>query len=152
MQGIEELDSLLPHRRPMTMLAEALPEEEPGTAVAVADTSESCMFFDADIGGVPVCAALEYMAQAMAVAVGRERRRRGQDPAVGFVLGARRLEVSIDRFACGLRYEVRAKCAYHDDEFASFDCDISDPEGRTVATAALTAFQPSDEQLRGAMR
>ena len=144
MQEIEELDSLLPHRRPMTRLGEALPEEEPGTAVAV--------FFDAAIGGVPVCAALEYMAQAMAVAVGRERRRRGQDPAIGFVLGARRLEVSIDRFACGLRYEVRAKCAYHDDEFASFDCDISDPEGRTVATAALTAFQPSDEQLREAMR
>lgn len=151
MTATEELDCLLPHRRPMTMLAEALPETEPGTAEAVADTSEKCIFFDPAVGGVPVCAALEYMAQAMALAVGRERRRQGQDPAVGFVLGARRLEVSIDRFERDARYVARAKCSYQDGEFASFDCDISGPAGETVATATLTAVQPSEEQLKEAM-
>ena len=152
MTATEELDCLLPHRRPMTMLAEALPEKEPGTAEAVADTSERCIFFDPAVDGVPSCAALEYMAQTMAIAVGRERRRGGKDPAVGFVLGSRRIEVSADRFKRGARYVVRARCDYTDGEFASFACDISGPGGETVATATLTAFQPSEEQLKEAMR
>lgn len=152
MTETEELDNLLPHRRPMTMLAEALPEKAPGTAEAVADTSERCIFFDAAIDGVPACAALEYMAQTMALAVGRARNRDGKDPAVGFVLGSRRIEVSVDTFKRGARYVVRARCEYADGEFASFDCDISGPGGETVATATLTAFQPSEEQLTEAMR
>ena len=145
MQEIEELDSLLPHRRPMTMLVEALPEQEPGTAVAVADTSESCIFFDTAIGGVPVCAALEYMAQAMALVVGFMRRRRGAPPKVGFVLGSRRMSVKTPVFRDGERYKVKAVCIYQDESFGSFDCSIDDARGDTVASAKMTAFQPDGE-------
>ena len=136
--------ALLPHRPPMTMLEQGLSVEVPGEASAVADTSPESIFYDSALGGVPSCAALEYMAQTMALAVGAERRRKGAQPRVGFVLGARRLEVKVAAFENGKRYVTAAKCAYADDTSASFDCLITGPDGETVATASLTAYQPPD--------
>lgn len=147
MDAIDELESLLPHRRPMVMLAEAMPETAPGIAEARIDTSEKCQFFDRASGGVPSCAALEYMAQTMAVAVGRERRRTGRAPAVGFVLGSRSMDILIDVFEPGGIYMSRAECTYEDGEFASFDCSIVDAHGAVVAKATLTAFQPGDASI-----
>ena len=137
----------LPHRPPMILLAELISVDVPGVASAVADTSPGCIFYDPELKGVPACAALEYMAQAMALVVGAEHRRRGGGPKVGFVLGTRRLEVKVSTFESGKRYVVNAKCVYGDDEFASFDCSITDPDGAMVATALLTAYQPPESML-----
>ena len=141
------LVDLLPHRPPMILLAELVSVDVPGEASAVADTSPGCIFYDPELKGVPTCAALEYMAQTMALAVGVERRRRGQKTKVGFVLGTRRLEVRVATFESGKRYVANAKCVYAETEFASFDCSITDPDGTTVATALLTAYQPPERVL-----
>ena len=137
----------LPHRPPMILLAELISVDVPGVASAVADTSPDCIFYDPELKGVPACAAVEYMAQTMALAVGAEHRRRGQAPRVGFILGTRRLEVKVATFESGKRYVTNAKCVYGDDEFASFDCSITDPDGATVATALFTAYQPPESML-----
>ena len=147
MSAVLRLEELLPHRPPMVMLAELISVDEPGVASAVPDTSPGCIFYDSELKGVPACAALEYMAQTMALAVGAEHRRRGQSPKVGFVLGTRRMEVKIATFESGKRYVVNAKCVYDDEAFASFDCSITDPNGSTVATALLTAYQPPKSML-----
>ena len=94
--------------------------------------------------GVPSCVALEYMAQAMAVAVGREMRRNGGEPAVGFVVGTRAMDILVDMFEPGTDYIVRAECTYEDGEFASFDCSISDSGGVVAAKATLMAFRPGN--------
>ena len=135
---------LLPHRPPMTMLAQVVSVEMPGEAVSVADTSASSVFFDPDLGGIPACVALEYMAQTMALAVGAEQRRQGKSPKVGFVLGTRRLDVKVAAFESGKRYVVKATCTCADGEVSSFDCSITGPAGEIVATATLAAYQPSN--------
>ena len=132
----------LPHRPPMIMLAELISIDVPGEASAVADTSPGCIFYDPELKGVPACAALEYMAQTMALAVGADQRRKGEAPKVGFVLGTRRLDVKVSAFESGKRYEVKATCTCADGEVASFDCSITGPEGEIVAAAMLTAYQP----------
>lgn len=143
MNGIaESLLELLPHRPPMTMLSDVVSVDGQGSAVAVADVSEDSIFHDSALGGTPACAAIEYMAQTVALIVGDRHRRNGETPKVGFLLGTRKLDVSIPSFKSGTRYEVTANCIYSDDEFASFDCTITDPDGATVASATLTAFQP----------
>ena len=151
MNANEELERLLPHRRPIIMLSELFPEEAHGVAEARLDTSADSLFYDPEIDGVPSPAALEFMAQTMAVAVGRERLRKGLDPAIGFVLGTRRMEVPGAGFSRDGRYVARAECTYTDGEFASFDCCIRDGEGAVVATATLTAFQPKDLDAIGTM-
>ena len=138
------LADFLPHRPPMIMLAELISVDVPGVASAVPDTSPNCIFYDPGLKGVPACAALEYMAQTMALAVGVERRRRGQKTKVGFVLGTRRMEVKVATFESGKRYVANATCVYDDEEFASFDCSITDPDGVMVAAALLTAYQPPE--------
>ena len=137
----------LPHRPPMVLLAELISVDVPGVASAVPDTSPGCIFYDPKLKGVPACAALEYMAQTMALAVGAARRRRGLTPRVGFVLGTRRMEVKLATFESGKRYVANAKCVYDDEEFASFDCLITDPDGATVAAALFTAYQPPEHVL-----
>ena len=137
----------LPHRPPMILLAELISVDVPEVASAVPDTSPSCIFYDPELKGVPACAALEYMAQTMALVVGAGRRRRGLTPRVGFVLGTRRMEVKVATFESGKRYVANAKCVYDDNEFASFDCSITDPDGATVATALFTAYQPPESVL-----
>lgn len=144
------LADLLPHRPPMTLLADVVAVDEPGVAVAVADVSSESVFFDPVSGGVPACVALEYMAQTMALAVGAERCKQGVALRVGFILGTRCLDVGIPVFDGQQRYVVRAKCAYSDDEFASFDCAMYGPGGDVVAVASLTAFQPPEEAFGNA--
>ena len=137
----------LPHRPPMILLAEMISVDVPEAASAVPDTSPNCIFYDPELKGVPACAALEYMAQTMALAVGVGRRRRGLPPRIGFILGTRRMEVKVATFESGKRYVANAKCVYDDNEFASFDCSITDPDGATVATALFTAYQPPESVL-----
>ena len=138
---------LLPHRPPMILLAELISVDVSNEASAVVDTSPDCIFYDPELKGVPACAALEYMAQTMALVVGAERRRRGLAPRVGFVLGTRRMDVKVATFESGKRYVANAKRVYDDEEFASFDCSITDPDGTMVATALFTAYQPPERVL-----
>jgi len=112
---------------------------------AFVDVGPDAPFFDPSLGGVPACVALEYMAQAMALLVGLRRRRHGQSPKIGFVLGSRKLETRLACFRAGERYRVTAACTYEDESFGSFDCEIADSRGTAVATATMTAFQPQDD-------
>ena len=129
----------------MTLLSGCMQGDDEAEADAWVDVSPASPFYDASIGGVPGCVALEYMAQTMAVVVGLARRRSGEPPKVGFVLGSRRMSIAISVFRSGERYCVHAKCDYQDESFGSFDCKVEDSSGATVASARLTAFQPSGE-------
>ena len=147
------LAEMLPQAAPMILLSGY---ETPGDEDAIdsyVEVTPDSPFFDAAIGGVPSCVALEYMAQTMALCVGFHRRRQGLPPKLGFVLGSRRLALEIEKFIPGKRYRVHAACTFQDEEFGSFDCTIRDEGDAVVASAALTAFQPDetmlDERLRG---
>jgi predicted hotdog family 3-hydroxylacyl-ACP dehydratase len=90
-------------------------------------------------------AAIEYMAQAAAALVGAADRAKGYSgaPRPGFLLGTRRLELSLARFEPGKRYEARAKSVFADADSASFECEIADG-AVIVARATLNAFRPPD--------
>ena len=139
------LAELLPQAAPMILLSGYEEPTEEKVAEAFVDVDEKAPFFEPELDGVPSCVALEYMAQTMALLTGFFRRRRGLGPRVGFVLGSRKLTVSVPCFRRGERYRVRAECVYQDEEFGSFDCEIRDPSGAVVASGSVTAFQPGDD-------
>ena len=144
------IDELLPQSAPMVLLSgyeEPPADAEPNAVEAFVDVTPHSPFFDAALGGVPSCVALEYMAQAMALCIGLLRRRTGLAPKVGFVLGSRRLELKAPAFAVGSRYRVRAACTFQDEAFGSFDCEVRDVAGAVVARGTLTAFQPDAQTL-----
>lgn len=128
------------HRPPMSLLSGCKPAPAGEEVEAWVDITPDSPFYDAEGGGVPGCVALEYMAQAMAVLVGRARAAKGLPPTMGFLLGSRRLTVDIPFFASGARYTIKTSCPYWDDAFGSFDCRIEDAGGAVVAKAQVTAY------------
>lgn len=139
------LAELLPQAAPMILLSGYEEPTADDSVSALVDVTEAAPFYERALGGVPACVTLEYMAQAMALLVGLTRRRRGQKPQLGFVLGSRRLEMRIPCFRAGERYRVAATCTYEDESFGSFDCVVTDGRGEEVARGTLTAFQPEGE-------
>ena len=135
-----ELRALLPHEPPMLLLSGCESETADGIADAWVDISSKSPFFDLSLGGVPGCVALEYMAQTMAICVGRMRRKNGLPPAVGFVLGSRRLCVDTPAFKPGERYRIHAECTYSDEAFGSFSCSVLDADGAVGASGEITAY------------
>lgn len=140
----ENLESLLPQARPMILLSGYDPNSSGYVVDAWVDVSPASPFYEVEPGGVPGCIALEYMAQTMALGIGILRNRAGLPPKMGFVLGSRKLEVSVPFFKPGERYAIRAENTYQDESFGSFDCTIRDAAGEVVAKAQVTAFQPED--------
>lgn len=145
MNECETLSGLLPQSHPMILLSGFTPTSDPASVESWVDITDKSPFFDAALGGVPGCVALEYMAQTMALSVGLMRRRKGLAPKLGFVLGSRKLEVFLPCFRCSERYSVRVDCTYQDESFGSFNCVIADAAGMVAATAQMTAFQPEGE-------
>ncbi len=139
------LAELLPQADPMILLTDYVPPVEEGSVEAFVTIGVDSPFYEPALGGVPSCVTLEYMAQTMALCTGLYRKSRGLPPQVGFLLGSRRLTVSVPRFTCGETYRVQAVCTYSDESFGSFDCEVTDAEGRVAAKGTLTAFQPEGE-------
>ncbi|WP_371870471.1 ApeP family dehydratase [Pseudoduganella flava] len=94
---------------------------------------------------------IEYMAQAIAAHAGWLARRRGDAVKVGFLLGSRKYEAAVPAFAVGAVLHVHAHRALQGDNgLGAFECRI-EVEGRTVATATVTVYQPDNvnEFLQG---
>lgn len=141
------LADVLPHAEPMILLSDYDVPEDCDSVTAYVEIDGNAPFYESDIGGVPSCVALEYMAQTMALATGLKRMRNKLLPQVGFILGSRRLEIDVPCFLSGSRYRIEVSCTYNDDSFGSFDCKIFDESGCDVARGLLTAFQPEDDAL-----
>ena len=140
-----DIASLVPHRAPMLAIDAVGEFDVAGKrVVAHARIDSESPFFDGK--GVPAWAAIEYMAQAAALLVGLRDRavNPGEKPRPGLLLGTRRLELSIDRFAIGADYSISAVCEFEDADAAAFRCEMTDAEGTVVASATLNAYCPPD--------
>ena len=139
------LDDLLPHRPPMVLIDEVESFDfENKRLVARVTITEKQLFYTA--GGVPNWVAIEYMAQAAAALVGYHDKHLAPDLPVrpGLMLGTRKLDLKLARFAAGKTYRIVAENVFNDADAASFACSIEDEAGETVATANLNAYRPPD--------
>ncbi len=135
------LEVLLPHRSPMILIdaVESFSAAEK-RAVAKVTIGENQLFLERD--GVPAWVAIEYMAQTAAALVGLRDQAEGRKVRVGFLLGTRRLSLSLENFAVGETYFISAKCIFEDDEAATFECSIANAAGVEAASALLNAYRP----------
>ena len=108
--------------------------------------SPSDVFFDENSGGVPSHFALEYMAQTIACFVGILGKSKNPSfkQEIGFVLGTRKMELSIPVFENAKTYNVKAEKVFFDEEMASFECAIFDETGFECALATVNAFKPKN--------
>ncbi len=132
---------LLPHRPPMLLVDELL--NDTSESVEVATRVRRDALFTTDEGW-PAWVGAELMAQTIGVWGGLYRLRMGQAVQIGFFLGTRRYESSVQHFPVGAQLVISAEL-----ELASaqglgvFNCVIT-MNGEAVATASLNVFQPPD--------
>lgn len=145
--GKYDLTKLIPQRAPMIFLSDV--EEfdyDEQTLVARIDIQDTDIMFDKNLGGVPSWASLEFMAQTVACCVGLNDLHNDPNaaPAVGFVLGSRKISVLKPVYLAGHSYFIHVKSMFSDNNIASFDCKIVDKDDNVIAIGALNAFRPDD--------
>jgi predicted hotdog family 3-hydroxylacyl-ACP dehydratase len=124
-------------------LIDALIAYDEGKSVARVDVRPTSAFFEN--GGVPAWVGIEYMAQTVAAHAGFAARRRGEPPAVGFLLGTRSYESRVGSFPNGSRLTIEVAPLWTDAGVAAFDCTIALDE--TLAKAVLNTYVPGADEL-----
>ena len=128
------LEDLIPHRDAMVLIDEVVSCDLEAATLTAAFTAKPQWQEN--------WAAIEFMAQTAAALAGVSDRAAGWTgaPKPGYLLGTRKLELGIDRFAVGRRYLVTARNTFNADGAASFDCEIRDGDA-VVAKASLNAYR-----------
>ncbi|MGF6272790.1 putative hotdog family 3-hydroxylacyl-ACP dehydratase [Massilia sp. UYP11] len=138
-----DIHSLVPHSGAMSLLGRLLAADDENLCAEVTITPDSMFCVD---GAVGAWVGVEYMAQAVAAHAGHAARLRGAPVRVGFLLGTRRYACSVPAFAAGSRLHVHVQRALQGENgLGAFDCRIVDGnDGRELATATITVFQPNN--------
>jgi predicted hotdog family 3-hydroxylacyl-ACP dehydratase len=136
------VETLLPQSRRMVLLDRVL---EVGTAHIVVElVVRDDGLFSVD-RSVPAWVGLEYMAQTVAAFSGCQRRRRGEEIELGFLLGTRYYQCAVGGFPCGTRLTVRAeKIIEAANDMSVFDCVIVGED--ILATSKLNLLMPQDSK------
>ncbi len=134
------LIEVLPIREPMILLSGLDTWSDEAVSVFV-EIDDDSLFLEEE--GVPMQIGIEYMAQACAAYAGCRALSTGDRPGIGFLLGTRNFQSTRAFFRRGDRLRVIASVEYQDDAMSMFACKI-DIAGDPVATARISAYQPSD--------
>ena len=133
--------ALLPQSQTMMLLDRVLEAGESHiiTELKVRDDG----WFSGSEHTAPAWLGLEYMAQTIAAFSGFQRKIRGEEIGLGFLLGTRYYTCSVDCFPCGARLQVRAnKIIEASNDMSVFSCTL---EGDNIsASSQLNVLLPRD--------
>ena len=142
--------SCLPHSAPMVLIDEVLNVDMENqivkTSVKIHDNK---MFFNKEINGISPLVGIEFMAQTIGCYAYFKAGK--TIPKIGFLLGTRQYENSLEKFENSKTYVITAQEIYGDNELVSFECLIynegedENPENY-IAKATINAFQPKDAE------
>ena len=143
------VSDLIPQKAPMQFITaiESI-DFDKQTLVARVDVTDKDLMYDSKLGGVPSWISLEYMAQTLACFIGANDLKESSNakPAVGFILGSRKLSVNIPTYMANQSYYVQVTSSFCDKNIANFDCQIYNQENNLVAFGVLNVFRPDDIQ------
>lgn len=134
---------VVPHAGAMRLIDELLQADDT-MCVARATVRATQLFVDE--AGMPGWVGIEYMAQTIAAWAGVRERAAGRAPGIGFLLGSRRYSCDVAAFPAGseLTISVQAELT-GDNGLGMFACTLA-LDGREVARANVSVFQPADAQ------
>lgn len=140
----KDLSKILPHDEPMILIDDILEIDMQNQCVKTSVTiHENKIFFDKEINGISPIAGIEFMAQTIGCYA---YYKAGETiPKIGFLLGTRLYENSLEKFENDKTYTIMAKELYNDNELVSFESLIYN-DNQEVAKATINAFQPKDAE------
>lgn len=143
LSNLPPVAEVVPHAGAMRLIDELLQADANG-CVARATVRATQLFVDDD--GMPGWVGIEYMAQTIAAWAGAQARLAGRAPGIGFLLGSRRYGCDVAAFPVGSVLTIAAQVELAGDNgLGMFSCTLS-MDGREVARANVSVFQPADAQ------
>lgn len=143
MKQIFDIKELLPQKGNMAFLDELIDAGEDHIISSLTVRDDGLL--NATDDTVPAWIGIEYMAQTIAAYSGYHAKLNNQPIKIGFLLGTRNFQTSVDRIACGARLKITAiKILQDNNGMAAFDCRL---EGNNLEQKAkINVFQPEDFQ------
>jgi len=135
----QELSKILPHKEPMILIDNiigySLDEKWLKSAVTI---NENDMFYNKEIQGTDSVVGIEYMAQTIGCYAFYRNNR--QEPKIGYLLGTRLYNNTLEKFELGKTYYILAKEVFVA-EISSFECFIYNDKNEEVASATINVYQ-----------
>ena len=138
----KNLEKILPHDYPMIVLDELLEVDmEKHVVTSSVTVSEDKVFYDGTFGGISPLVGIEFMAQTVGCYAYFENGQK--KPRVGYLLGSRQYNCSLEKFELGKTYKIVANRIFSDNELVSFDCFIYN-DNIECARATVNVYLPQD--------
>lgn len=138
------IEDLVPHASTMLLIDRVVAAE--GERVVSELTIRPDNIFFQRGRGVPAYVGFEFMAQTISAYDGLRRRRSGNKPAIGLLLGCRKYAAARPFFVEGESLTVESISLLGEEGMASFDCRIFEAGGGEVATAVINVYRPVDPE------
>ncbi|GLR70739.1 hypothetical protein [Agaribacter marinus] len=147
-----DVDDFVPHSGKMSLLTKIIDFGD-GWLESEVTISEDSTF--SDTKGVSAEVGIEYLAQSIAAYAGSQERAQGNPPKLGFLLGTRRYETSVDYFPLGSVLKIKVVLEMEAENGLNvFNGTIkgADTNLNIEVVAKLNVFQPEDAKafLEGA--
>ncbi|CAM3357310.1 hypothetical protein [Halomonas lysinitropha] len=135
-----DIAPFLPHRHGMCLLDTLL---EVGDEHLLAEVTPRPDDLFAGAKGVPGWVGLEWLAQAVAAWAGVQAVGQGEEPRIGFLLGARHYRCEAPWFAFDLPVRVDVSLDFlAENGLGAFCGELRGSHGQSLATTTLNVFQP----------
>ncbi|MBD8492938.1 hotdog family protein [Pseudomonas syringae] len=130
---------LLPHAADMILIDQVLAFDDDSIQTRVTVRPDG--LFNTAEGHLPAWVGIELMAQSVAAFAGCQARQRGEAVQLGFLLGTRKYECTVDHFPVGSELTLNALRTLQDDNgMGVFECRLSGPD--LEAFARLSVYCP----------
>ena len=140
MDNKDYLEKILPHKKPMILIDDIVKYSlEDNWLESIVTISETSLLYDKNIEGISSIVGIEYMAQTIGCYAFLKRKQ--EKPHIGFLLGTRLYNNSVEKFSLGKTYTIKVVEIFTDNSLFSFDCFIYDENNEEIASAMINVYQ-----------
>jgi predicted hotdog family 3-hydroxylacyl-ACP dehydratase len=140
----ESIMQIVPHSGKMSLLDRVIDYDFEKLEIHTeVDIVPGSMFFDKDLGGIPVWIGFEYMAQSISALSGLYGKTKGQEPKIGFIMSVNNFTANTPLFPENSIAKIFVKQTMRMDNVVTFDGNIS-LDGNIVATAVINTIEMDD--------
>lgn len=138
------VSELVPHKGKMFLLDRIRDYDLQEISVTTEiDITRDNLFYEEELGGVPVWVAFEYMAQSVSALSGIYGRSKGEKPKTGFILSVNGFKADVPVFKQGETVVVNVQEKIRVDQAVTFD-GVAMIGDNVVVTAKLNTVEVDD--------
>ena len=140
----ELVSELVPHKGKMFLLDRVRDYDlQENSITTEIDISRDNLFYEEELGGVPVWVAFEYMAQSVSALSGLHGRAKGEKPKAGFIMSVTGFKADVSVFKSGESVVVNVLENIRMDKAVTFDGSAT-VNGTLAVTAKLNTVEVDD--------